>query len=244
MRPTAILADDDALARDRFRDLLEEHPLVELVGEASDGGTALELVERHEPAVAILDIQMPVMTGLEVAARIQTPTVVIFTTAHDRYAVSAFELAAVDYLLKPFGADRFAEALERAVASVGHEGAALASDRLNAVGAEDPPERIYLRDRNGIAPVKVSEIEYGEADGDYVHIHARGRVFMVRMRLKELEKRLGDGFLRIHRSIVVNLNEVEAFENHDDSRLAAVLHNGHRLVVSRAVSIELRRRST
>ncbi len=250
MRPTGIIADDDELSRDRFRDLLEEVPLVELIGEAGDGGSALALIDELKPDIVFLDIQMPVMTGLEVASRITHAPVIIFTTAFDQYAITAFEMAAVDYLLKPFGTDRLREALQRAVQAVGAANAAsaealpTAQDRLAALQDPDGSGRVFLRDRDMIVPVRIPEIHYCEADGDYVRVYTSDRSFLVRVRLGDLEDRLGARFLRIHRSHLVNLDEVETFETHDDSRLAAVLRGGQRLVVSRARSIELRRRST
>ncbi len=250
MRPTGIIADDDELSRDRFRDLLEEVPLVELIGEAGDGETALALIEELRPDIVFLDIQMPALTGLEVASRITHAPAIIFTTAFDHYAITAFEMAAVDYLLKPFGVERLREALQRAVAAVGSgdstdpEDLPTAQDRLAAVQDTEGSGRVFLRDRDTIVPVRVLDIRHCEADGDYVRVHTTDRTFLVRVRLGDLEERLGARFLRIHRSHLVNMDFVETFEAHDDSRLAAVLRGGQRLVVSRARSIELRRRST
>lgn len=255
MRPTAVIADDDALARARLKDLIAEAPLVELVGEAADGRSAVHLIDAVRPDVAFLDIEMPVWTGLEVLKRVQHTPVVIFTTAYDHYAVTAFELAAVDYLLKPFGAERFREAVERAVRLVGEEDEAAqqrASDRVREGEAlktragetmeqEKPLERLFLRERDTIVPVPVEQVLRFEADGDYVIVHTAERQHLVRLRLRNLGERLGDRFLRVHRSHLVNLDHVRQFERNDDGRLIVIMSDQTRILASRSRSRELLR---
>jgi two-component system LytT family response regulator len=246
VKPTAVVVDDDALARERLRDLAGEVPLVEVIGEASDGLSAVRLVDELRPDIVFLDIEMPALNGLEVVRRFRHTPAVIFTTAYDQYAVTAFELSAVDYLLKPFGAARFREAAERAVASLGKEPAVALTQRL--AGSLDPEpglSRLFLREGDSILPVAVERISRFEADGDYVIVREAGdpsaRKHMVRLRLQDLEDRLGDRFLRVHRSHLVNLDHVRVFEHQDDARLVVVMSDGARIVASRARSRELRR---
>lgn len=242
MKPTAVVVDDDRLARERLRDLVAEVPLVEIVGEAGDGLGALEAIERLRPDLVFLDIEMPPPNGLEVARRLPHPAAVIFTTAHDHYAVAAFELSAVDYLVKPFGADRFREAVQRALALKGREEPDARAERLrDALDAGPSLSRLFLRERDTILPVSIEHILRFEADGDYVQVHTPERTHLVRLRIQDLEGRLGDRFLRVHRSHLVNLDHVRRFEDHDDARLVVVMADGTRVVASRSRSRELRR---
>lgn len=242
MRPTAVVVDDDPMARERLRDLAAEAPLVELVGEASDGVSALEVVERLRPDLIFLDIEMPALNGLEVARRLAHPAAVIFTTAHDQYAVTAFELSAVDYLLKPFGVDRFREAVERALTyRLKEPPEALARRYLEASQVGPGLTRLFLRERDAIVPVPVESVVRFQAEGDYVMVHTSDRSHLVRLRIQDLESRLGERFLRVHRSHLVNMDHVKRFENQDDARLVVVMSDGTRVVASRSRSRELRR---
>lgn len=242
-KPTAVVVDDDTLARERVKDLLAEAPLVEVIGEAADGQSALRMIDQLEPDIAFLDIEMPALNGLQVLERLTHRPVIVFTTAYDQYALTAFELAAVDYLLKPFGLDRFRTSLERAVRavarrSVGPDSVTRAKEML---GTGDDLQRLFLRERDAILPVEVDRVSRFEADGDYVQVHAGERPYLVRLKLQDLETRLGGRFLRVHRSHLVNLDHVRRFERHDATRLAVVMADGTRIVASRSRSQELRR---
>lgn len=244
MKPKAVVVDDDPLARERLKDLVSEVALVDIVGEAGDGEAAVRLIDDIRPDLAFLDIEMPACSGLEVVKRIRHSPAVIFTTAYDHYAITAFELAAVDYLLKPFGADRLREALERALSTLGREAGDLdvgtrASDALGS--SEERLTRLFLRERDTILPVAVERITRVEADGDYVSVHADDRSYLVRLRLQDLESRLGHRFLRVHRSHLVNLDHVKVFEHQQDARLVVVMSDGTRILASRARSRELRK---
>lgn len=242
MRPTAVVVDDDPLARERLRDLVAEVPLVQLVGEAGDAETAVRVIDQLKPDVVFLDIEMPAGSGLDVVRRISHAAAVVFTTAYHQYAVAAFELSAVDYLLKPFGPERFREAVERAVASLGREAPEERAQRVRSV--LDPGARLtrlFLRERDAILPVAVERVTRIEAEGDYVMVHTRERAYLVRLRLQDLESRLGERFLRVHRSHLVNLDHVKVFEQQEDTRLVVIMSDGTRILASRTRSRELRR---
>ncbi len=242
MTPTAVIVDDDGLARERLKDLLGDAPEVQILGEATDGAQAVRMIDELRPDLVFLDIEMPVYNGLEVAERITHAPVIVFTTAYGHYAAAAFELAAVDYLVKPFGAERFTEALMRALASAERADQPQIRARIReTLDPNAPMERLFLRDKDRIVPVVVGDVIRFEADGDYVDVRIGERGFLVRLRLQDLEDRLGGRFLRIHRSHLVNLDHVKRFEHHDEARLAAVMSDGTRIVASRARSRELRR---
>lgn len=242
MKPTAVVVDDDALARERLRDLADEVPLVDVIGEAADGVSAVRVIDDLRPDIVFMDIEMPAGSGLEVVKKLTHRPAVVFTTAYDQYAVTAFELSAVDYLLKPFGAERFQEAVQRAVQALGKERAVPLDQRLEeALDTEPRLSRLFLRERDAILPVPVERITRFEADGDYVLVHTGDREHLVRLRLQDLEARLGDRFLRVHRSHLVNLDHVKVFEHHEDARLVVVMSDGTRILASRARSRELRR---
>ncbi len=241
MIPTAVVADDDHLARERLKDLVAADPVVRVIGEAADGSEALRIVDELEPDVLFLDIEMPVFNGLEVAKRLRHRPTIVFTTAYGHYAVTAFELAAVDYLVKPFGPDRFKEAMNRVIGTLERPREESAERMQQAIEPGDVLERLFLRDKDRILPISVDQVIRCEAEGDYVDVCTSGRSFLVRLRLQDLEERLAGRFLRIHRSHLVNLDHVERFEQHDDARLAAVMSDGSRVVASRARSRDLRR---
>jgi len=243
MKPTALIVDDEPLARQKLRDLLADVPLVEVVGEAADGDAAVRAIDTLEPDVVFLDVAMPGRTGLEVLAAARHRPVAIFTTAHDRFAVAAFELAAVDYLLKPFGVDRFRVALERALQVLERDQAPSALERARdaLTPSGGPLERLFIRDRGRILPVAVVEVQRFEGRDDYAAVHTGGRQYLMHVRLQDLERRLDPRrFVRIHRSHLINLDFVKAFEPYDAHRLLVEMRDGARIVASRTRSRELK----
>ena len=241
---TAFFAEDVPLARDVLRDAIYAHPSLRLVGEAADGASALARIERLRPEVVFMDIQMPEMTGLEVLRRLDYLPRIVFTTAYDQYAVTAFELNAVDYLLKPFTRARFAAAVARLLEGSNQERGSLGQALAQATGARSAParlERILVRDRGRIFPLAAGEIEYMKADSKYTVIVARGQNFLVRIGISELEAQLDPArFVRIHRSALVNLDFVESMRADDQSQLQVHMRDGTVLGANRDASKVLR----
>lgn len=244
MKPTALIAEDEALARRKLRDLLAALDVVELVGEAADGLTCVRALDELEPDVLFLDVQMPGCDGFEVLARAHHRPLTIFTTAYDQFAVAAFEMAAVDYLLKPFGPERLRVALDRALQVVAAGQPAGAEDRLRATWGRRPVSRLFVRDRGRIVPISPEAIVRIEAQDDYAAVHTADRRYLVHLPLGVLEQRLdADRFARVHRSHIVNLDHVVALEPYDSTRLEVVLRDGTRVLASRARSRALRARA-
>lgn len=238
----AVIADDEPLARQQLRDLLANVSWIAIVGEAGDGASTVGVVNAVRPDLLFLDIQMPAGDGLEVLAKLAHRPHVIFTTAFDKYAVAAFEVQALDYLLKPFGAKRLAQALERARQHFRAHDAETVTERFAAVSrGHEPLRRVYVRIGGRIIPVAVERILHCEARGDYVALHTADGSYVVNTSVEYLAARLDPAsFARIHRSRIVNLEAVEAFERHDDKRVRARLKNGATVVASRAWSSALR----
>lgn len=244
-RVTALIADDEAPARKRLRDLLSTVSWVELLGECADGPATIEAVDRLEPDLLFLDLQMPGCDGLAVARKIAHQPAIVFTTAHNRYAVAAFELGAIDYLLKPFGRERFALALERLRDVRTRRSEARMVDR--AIEALDPGARLtrlFVRTRGKIIVVPVNEIVRFEARDDYSALYSKNLRHLIHLRLADLEERLDPRmFARVHRSHIVNLDFVDAMIPTEDARLEVVLKDGTRIMASRSRSRDLREQS-
>jgi two-component system LytT family response regulator len=245
MKTRAVVVEDEPIARAQLRDLLGEVDWIECVGEAADGRSAIATIDELRPDLVFLDIEMPELNGLEVLRRITHDPAIVFTTAYDKFAVAAFELEAIDYLLKPFGRDRLFAALERvrrAVRSDDDEPVARrANEAMDQLAGTGPLSRIFVRDRGRILPIALGDIERLEADDDYVAVHAKGRRFLVYLGMNEFESRLDpQRFLRIHRSHIVNLDHVAAMEPFDATRLQVQMKDGMKIIASRTRSKELR----
>jgi two-component system LytT family response regulator len=239
---TVYIAEDEPLAREVLRDAIYAHPGLRLVGEAADGATALAQINQIRPDVVFMDIQMPELTGLEVLRRLTCTPEIVFTTAYDQYAVTAFELNAVDYLLKPFTRARFDAAVARLLESTSLPreivDAALTQATQPAPGRL---ERILVRDRGRIFPLSLNEIAYLKADSKYTAIAARGQTFLVRIGISELEAQLDPArFIRIHRSALVNLDFVDSMRADEQSQLVIQMRDGTVLTASREASKVLR----
>jgi two-component system LytT family response regulator len=239
---TVFIAEDEPLAREVLRDAIYAHTALRLVGEAADGASALAQINQIRPDVVFMDIQMPEMTGLEVLRRLTCAPHIVFTTAYDQYAVTAFELNAVDYLLKPFTRARFDAAVARLLEPVRPAPEVVGEALTQAVQrTQGRLERILVRDRGRIFPLALNDIEYLKADSKYTAIIARGQTFLVRIGISELEAQLDPArFIRIHRSALVNLDFVDSMKADDQSQLLIQMRDGTSLMASREASKVLR----
>ena len=233
--------DDEQFARAGLRAMLTKFEWVEVVGEAADGDSAVEAINRLRPELVFLDVQMPGMFGTDVVRRLERQPYIIFTTAFSQHAVSAFELGAVDYLLKPFGPARLSAAMERIRAAIGEPAGTGALERLNVAMTSGPISRLFVRTGVNLVPLSIGEVAWFEADGDYVTAHTERSRHALNLSLSRLEERLDPKrFVRVHRAHIVNLDHVRAFKRDARGNLEAELVNGQRVPVSRARAQELR----
>jgi two-component system, LytTR family, response regulator len=241
-----LIVDDEAPARRRLRAQLAQEKDVLLVGEAGDGPEAVLAIRAQRPDVVFLDVQMPGMNGFEVieALGVEATPAVVFVTAYDEFALAAFEVAAVDYLLKPFTAERLRKALARALDTTAlREAGREPLARLVGEGLGRGPrslERLLLREGERMLLVPVAEIVRLSAEGNYVRVHTVSRSHELRETLAHLEERLDRRFVRVHRSEIVNLDFVGEIQKHAHGDLIAVLRNGDAVRVSRRYAGRLR----
>ncbi|MSU48978.1 MAG: response regulator transcription factor [Opitutus sp.] len=251
-RIRAIIVDDEPAARRGVRLLLERDEGVEVVGEAATGTEAADLIRREKPDLAFLDVQMPGSDGFEALSRLDPAIVpaVVFVTAYDEHALRAFEVNAVDYLLKPYDDARFDAALRRAKEEVRRRQTDHVNDRLtqlldylrqkNAEPAAAPTkedrasDRILLKSSGEIFFLKAEEIDWIEAEGDYMKFHVAGRAHLMRETMARLESRLDPKrFIRIHRSTIVNIDRLRKLSPSFAGEYAVILHDGTKLKLSR-----------
>ena len=244
-RIRALVVEDEPEARRTLRDYLAEAAWIEVVGESADGRDAVARIDRLEPALVILDVRLPELSGLEVLERIRHQPEVVFATAYDQYAVSAFELGALDYLVKPFGRERFRRTLDRVRRRLSQDPDGPSSpERARGALALTPLRRLFARLGERIVPIPAAGILRIQARGDYAEVHAPGGPFLLHVSLSELAGRLDpDRFVQVHRSHIVNLDAVKLLRPHDERRLVVVLTNGEEIVASRSASETLRKQA-
>ena len=235
-RLRVAIVDDEPLARAVLRELLAAHPDVEIAAECANGFEAVKAVADLAPDLLLLDIQMPKLDGFEVLELVGRDQPVIFVTAYDEYALKAFEVHAVDYLLKPFGAERLAEALARAAERLAHgERAPVAALVRAARPATGPLERVLIRDGAKVHVLATGDLDYVEAQDDYVCFRTQGRSFLKDQTLAALEQQLDPArFVRIHRSYILNIERLSRVELYAKDSRVAILRDGTKLPVSRA----------
>jgi two-component system, LytTR family, response regulator len=230
----AVLVDDEPLARAIVREYLAAHPSVELVAECENGFEAVRAVTAHDPDVLFLDIQMPKLDGFEVLELLDRKPLVVFVTAHDEFAIKAFEAHALDYLLKPFSRDRFDAVIARIEQNVARR-AGQPLERVASAARKGPLQRIVVRDGSSIDVLLVSKLDYAEAADDYVVLVSGEKRLRKQQTIAQLEAELDSSrFVRIHRSYIVNVDRLEKIEPYAKESRVAILRDGRRLPVSRS----------
>jgi two-component system LytT family response regulator len=231
-----VVADDEELARSLVREYLKDSIDVQIVAECANGFQAVKAVTELKPDLLLLDIQMPRLDGFEVLDLVGRETNVIFITAYDQYAIRAFDVHAVDYLLKPFSAERLAEALDRARKKIARgESTAPAVLVTEARAPGTKPDRVLIRDGSDVHVIPIAKIDYLEAQDDYVCYRTEGKRLLKQQTLADAEAVLDAArFVRIHRSYILNVDRLAKLELYAKDSHAAILRDGTRLPVSRS----------
>lgn len=246
----ALIVDDEPLPRERVRTLLAERPDIELIGECRDGREAVNVILAERPDLIFLDIQMPALDGFEVIEAISAEYLpaIVFITAFDEYAIRAFEVNAIDYLLKPINAARFEQALRRATDRLNQSNANVPAperkllDLIAGLRAAQPyTTRFVVRSGSKLSFVRASDVDWIDAADNYVRLHVAGREHLVRETLKSVESQLNpETFIRVHRSIIINLDRVESVEPSFHGEYVVTMKDGAKLTTSRSYSERLR----
>lgn len=246
-----LLSDDESLARERLRSLLKDEPDLEIVAECGDGNTAISLIKREKPDLVFLDVQMPEVDGFGVVSALQGDDLLpltIFVTAYDRYAMKAFEVHALDYLMKPVGQERLSEALDHARKQLMHPSETMFQRRVLDMLADlearhKSPERIVIKADGEIVCLKPQEIDWAESAGNYVCLHVGAATHILRETITALENRLGPRqFLRVHRSTLVNVDRIKTLRPSLYGDYAILLRDGTKLTLSRGFRESVLRR--
>lgn len=245
----ALIVDDEPLPRERIRSLLAEHRDVEVIGECRDGQEALQAMESERPDLIFLDIQMPELDGFEVLKAIAPEHLpaIIFVTAFDEYAVRAFEVNVMDYLLKPINPARFEKAVRRALDRLAqpntHEADRKLLDFVERLRAEQGyTSRFVVRSGAKLSFVRASDVDWIDVADNYVRLHVAGREHLVRGTLTSVEMQLSpEAFLRVHRSIIISLDRVESVEPYSHGEYLVTMKDGAKLTTSRSYSERLRK---
>jgi two-component system LytT family response regulator len=241
MPTKTLIVDDEALARDRLRQLLEGESEVQIIGECADGREAVAAIQRDSPDLIFLDIQMPELDGFGVLEAIKTDLmpVIVFVTAYDRFALKAFDVHAVDYLLKPFDRERFQVALRHALEQVKQRGDKSLAERQSAALVElkppaKPAERLPIKSGGRVIFVRVDDIDWVEAAHNYIVLHVQKDSHLLRETMNAFEARLSpDKFVRISRSTIVNIDRIKELQPLFYGEYTVTLQNGTRLTLSR-----------
>jgi two-component system LytT family response regulator len=231
----ALIVDDEELARHVIRELLQSHTEIEIAAECANGMEAVKAVAERKPNLIFLDVQMPKLTGFDVLELIGTDAPVIFVTAYDEFAMRAFDVHAVDYLLKPIGRERFDAAVERAKSRLREKMPAATELAAAARPPQQFLERLVVKDGTKVTLIPVGKLDYAEAQDDYVALATQGKKHLKQQTIAGLEACLNPAnFVRIHRSYIVNLERVVRIEPYARESRIAILTDGARLPVSRA----------
>ncbi len=241
MKIRTVIVDDESLGRERMRQLLQGEPEIEIAGECGDGRAAVEMIRDLVPDLVFLDVQMPELDGFGVLAALgpEPLPVVVFVTAHDQFALRAFEVHAIDYLLKPFDRERFRKALDRALNEVRSRAGGGLDQRLTALlkeikPAAKPVDRLAVKTGDRVLLIKVAELDWIKAADNYVELHRGRETHLLRETLNALEARLpAEDFVRISRSVIVNRERVRELKPLFSGEYTVTLENGTELGLSR-----------
>jgi two-component system LytT family response regulator len=230
-----IIVDDEEPARLVLREFLTAHEDIKIIADCANGFDAVKAITESKPDLVILDIQMPKLNGFEVLELVDRPPAVIFATAYNQYAIKAFEVHAVDYLLKPFSKERLTEALVHAKEHLKKKSLPV-QELASAAGMRPSPlERILVKDGSKVHVIPVDKIDYIEAQDDYVAIKSDGKMHLKQERMAELERELDTSkFVRVHRSYILNLERIARIELYAKDSRMAILKDGTKLLISRA----------
>lgn len=227
-----LIVDDEPLAAGLVKEFLSAYPQFEVVAICHDGFEALKAIQLFQPELIFLDIQMPKITGFELLELLENPPAVLFTTAFDQYAVQAFDVKGIDYLVKPFSEARFAQAIQRFLSQ---QTARIVPEAVDYPVSEERNKRIVVRVKNEIKIIQTQEVRYFEAEDDYISIHTQEGKFLKKMTMKQLEESLDpEKFARVHRSFLVNLQEVTGLEPYEKESYLLRLRSGQKIPVSRS----------
>lgn len=238
MKLRVVMADDEALARLVLGEYLAAEPDLEVVAECSNGFDAVKAINELKPDVVFLDVQMPKLDGFEVLELIDAPSAVVFVTAFDQYAIRAFDAAAVDYLLKPFGAERLRAAVDRVRSRLREADAGAALPPAELRGSARAPgefiDRIVVKEGARVQVIPVGKLDYAEAQDDYVSLRSDGRAWLKQQTISSLEAALDPRrFLRLHRGYLVNVDRISRIDANTKDTWVAVLTDGVKIPVSR-----------
>ena len=237
----ALIVDDERLARKELNSLLDQYPEIEILGEAVNSDDAIEKIQQHNPDLIFLDIQMPGKTGFEMLEQLETSPKVIFTTAYDEYVIKAFEINALDYLLKPIQENRLKEAIQKVIKQEREEAAAPVEEvKSRKLGIQD---QVFVKDGDRCWFVKLSDIRLFESDGNYIKVYFDKFKPMIHKSLNALDERLDErSFFRASRKHIINLSWVETIETWFNGGLLVQLKGGEKVEVSRRQAARFKER--
>lgn len=230
----AVIVEDEKLARDLIRNYLADHPWVKISGEYADGFSAIRAINKNRPDLIFLDIQIPKISGMEMMELLDYQPAIIFTTAFDEYAIKAFEVNGLDYLLKPYSRERFSQALEKTRIRIEKEFGSMHKSGAMIIDPVESIHRVVVKSGTQIHVIPVSEILYMEAQDDYVMIHTMENRYLKQQTMKFYEEHLDPSeFIRVHRSYIVAIDKIEKLEHYEKESYRLFLVNGTRTPVSR-----------
>jgi len=240
----ALIIDDEPLARMVVKEYLQNFSEIELIQECNDGFEGLKAIQQHQPDLIFLDVQMPKINGFEMLELVEQPPAVIFTTAFDEYAIKAFEAHAVDYLLKPFSKDRFTKAIEKFLATASEKHAPKQTEELLETAATQSPaqnERIVVKTGTKVKIIPVADVEYLQADDDYVSVFTKEGSYLKNKTMNFFEKTLdARQFVRVHRSYIIAIQQITRIDPYEKDAHLAILKSGAKIPVSKTGYVKLK----